>query len=79
VGFYKDFTFLDVKDYGIWPHHILQTKDMYDNAKRRFGWNVSFSKKLLSFLENFVPSGIFLTSCHLLILDGHGSHVIQKK
>jgi hypothetical protein len=32
-----------------------------------------------SFLEKFVPSGIFLTSCHLLILDGHGSHVIQKK
>lgn len=25
--------------------------------------------------KSFIPCGIFLTNCHLLIMDGHGSHV----
>jgi hypothetical protein len=32
-------------------------------------------KKFLSFSKRFVPRGISLTKRHLLILDGHSSHV----
>jgi hypothetical protein len=32
-------------------------------------------KEFLSFLKKSIPSGISLTNKHLLILDGHGSHV----
>jgi hypothetical protein len=32
-------------------------------------------QKILYFFKSFVPCGIFLTNCHLLIMDGHGSHV----
>jgi hypothetical protein len=35
----------------------------------------SLFKEFLSFFKRFIPSGIFLTIRHLLILDGHGSHV----
>jgi hypothetical protein len=35
-------------------------------------------KKFLSFFKKLVPSGISQTNCHLLILDGHGSHVTLK-
>jgi hypothetical protein len=32
-------------------------------------------EKVLYFFKSFVPCGIFLTNCPLLIMDGHGSHV----
>jgi hypothetical protein len=32
-------------------------------------------KKFLSFFKRCIPSGISITNKHLLILDGHGSHV----
>jgi hypothetical protein len=35
-------------------------------------------QKILYFFKSFVPCGIFLTNFHLLIMDGHGSHVILK-
>jgi hypothetical protein len=35
-------------------------------------------KKFLSILKRLIPSGISLTNCHPLILDGHGSHVILQ-
>jgi hypothetical protein len=35
-------------------------------------------KELLFFFKWFIPSGMFLTNQHLLILDGHGSHVILE-
>jgi hypothetical protein len=35
-------------------------------------------KEFLSFFKRLVPSGIFLSNCPLLILDGHGSHVSLK-
>jgi hypothetical protein len=39
-------------------------------------WITTFlSKKFLSFFKRFILNGIFITNRHLLILDGHGSHV----
>ncbi len=35
-------------------------------------------KKFLFFFKWFIPNGMFLTNQHLLIQDGHGSHVILK-
>jgi len=32
-------------------------------------------KKLLSFFDKSIPSGMSLNNQHLLILDGHGNHV----
>jgi hypothetical protein len=47
---------------------------MYNNAKKNLDNNILF-KKFLSFFKRLVPSGIFLTNHHLLLLDGHGSHI----
>jgi hypothetical protein len=39
-------------------------------------WMTSFLfKEFLSFFKKLVPNGIFPNNYHLLILDGHGSHV----
>jgi hypothetical protein len=35
-------------------------------------------KEFIYFLNFFIPSGVSFTNCHLLILDGHGNHVILK-
>jgi hypothetical protein len=40
--------------------------------------NTFLFKEFLSFLKRFIPSGISITNKHLLILDGHGSHVILE-
>jgi hypothetical protein len=36
-------------------------------------------KEFLSFFKRFVPSGMFITNQHLLVLDNHGSHVTLKE
>jgi hypothetical protein len=33
-----------------------------------------YVQKILSFLMRSIPSAIFPSNCHLLTLDGHGSH-----
>jgi hypothetical protein len=39
-------------------------------------WIISFLlKEFLSFFKRSIPSGISPSNRHLLILDGHGSHV----
>ncbi len=39
-------------------------------------WIITFLfKKFMFFFKRFIPSGISITNGHLLILDGHGSHV----
>jgi hypothetical protein len=48
-------------------------------CKKKVWMKCFLFKEFLSFFEIFVPSGMFLTSCHLLYLDEHGPHVIQKK
>jgi hypothetical protein len=45
-------------------------------AMQSKAWMItSISKKFLSFFKRYILSGISLTNRHLLILDGHGSHV----
>jgi len=42
-------------------------------------WMTSFLfKEFFSFFNDSIPGGISQTNCHLLILDGHGSHVTLK-
>jgi hypothetical protein len=42
-------------------------------------WMTSFLfKEFLSFFKRLVPREISPSNCHLLILDGHGSHVNLK-
>ncbi len=39
-------------------------------------WMISFLfKKLFFFFKTYVSSGVSLTNIHVLIIDGHGSHV----
>jgi len=35
-------------------------------------------KELLTFFKKYVISGVYFTNQHLLVLDGHGSHVILE-
>jgi hypothetical protein len=45
-------------------------------AMQSKGWMTTFHfKEFLFFFKRYIPSGISLTNRHLLILDGHGSHV----
>jgi hypothetical protein len=56
----------------------------YDKARscmvmQRNAWMASFLfKESLSFFKKIVLSGISQSNCHLLIMDGHGSHVMLK-
>jgi len=47
---------------------------MYGNAKQGMDEKFLF-KEFPSFYNKSIPSGISQTSHHLLIMDGHGSHV----
>ncbi len=51
--------------------------NMYGNAKQGMDDKFLF-KKFLSLYNKSIPSGISQTSHHLLIMDGHGSHVTLK-
>jgi len=45
-------------------------------AMQAKAWMTTFLFKVfLSFFKRLVLGGISQTNCHLLILDGHGSHV----
>jgi hypothetical protein len=45
-------------------------------ATQSKAWMITFLFKEFSFFfKRFIPSGISITNRHLLILDGHGSHV----
>jgi hypothetical protein len=35
-------------------------------------------KEFLYFFKRLIPSGVSLTNRHLLIMDGHGNHVILE-
>jgi hypothetical protein len=46
-------------------------------AMQNKGWMTSFMfQKSLLFFKRYVPSGISQTNFQLLIMDGHGSHII---
>jgi hypothetical protein len=51
---------------------------MYGNEKKSLDDNVFFSQKNLFFFKKYISSEIVLINHHLLILDGHGSHVTLK-
>ncbi len=56
--------------------HIQLCKPGTYMAMQKKAWMTSFLfKKILSFSKRFVPGGTSLMSRHLLILDGHNSHV----
>jgi len=45
-------------------------------AMQKKTWMITFLfKEFLSFFKRSIPSGVSFTNRHLLILDGHGSHV----
>ncbi len=52
----------------------MQTKNLHVNAKKRLQ-DFFFVQRVFYLFKKYVPSGVFLTNQHLLILDGHGSHV----
>ncbi len=54
----------------------MQIKNLYGNANK--GIDDNFPIQRVSFFKRLVLGGISQTNCHLLILDGHGSHVILK-
>jgi hypothetical protein len=49
---------------------------MHGNAKEIL--DVFFVQGVPIFVNKFVLSGVFFTNRHLLVLDGHGSHVTLK-
>jgi hypothetical protein len=45
-------------------------------AMQSKAWMTTFLyKEIFFFFKRYIPSGILITNKHLLILDGHGSHV----
>jgi hypothetical protein len=53
----------------------LQIRGMHGNAKKVWVKCFLFNK-FLFFSKRFILSGIFFNNYHLLILDGHGPHVM---
>jgi hypothetical protein len=59
--------------------YIQQCKPRTCMAMEKKAWMTSFFfKEFLSFFKDFIPGGISHTNHHLLVLDGHGSHVTLK-
>jgi len=65
-----------------WKEHIdylQQCKPKTKMAMQTKTWMTNFIfKKLLSFFKKLIPCGISLNNRHLLMLNGHGSHVTLK-
>ncbi len=67
--------------------HIFKRENIRDNyiqicklrtcmAMQSKAWMITFLfKEFMSFFKRSIPSGISITNRHMLILDGHGSHV----
>jgi hypothetical protein len=55
----------------------MQTKYLYGHAIKGMDDNLFF-QGISVFSKRSIPSGISISNGHLLILDGHGSHVIIK-
>jgi hypothetical protein len=50
---------------------------MHDNAIKSMD-DVFFFKEFFSFFKRSIPKDIFQSKLHLLVLDGHGSHVMLE-
>jgi hypothetical protein len=49
-------------------------------AMQSKAWITTFLfKEILSFFKSSIPNEISITNRHLLILDGHGSHVTLEE
>jgi len=60
----------------IHDNYILFCKPRTYMAMQSKAWMTTFLfKEFLFFFKKCIPSGISITNRHLLILDGHGSHV----
>jgi hypothetical protein len=57
-----------------WLHQILQIENLYNNAKENLDdfIFIHFFKKIL---QKVYSKWMFFTNWHLLVMDGHGSHV----
>jgi hypothetical protein len=74
--FYKFYIF---KGERLGDDYIKLYKPKTYMAMQKKVWTTSFLfKEFLTFFKKFVLNGVFLTNRHLLVLDGHGSHVILK-
>jgi hypothetical protein len=56
---------------------IITLENMHGNEKKNMD-DLFYIQKILSFFMRSIPSGIFPSNCHLLTLNGHGSHVALK-
>ncbi len=57
----------------------MQIKNMDVNAKTNMNDLFSIQKNSLIFYMKLIPSDISPSNCHLLTLDGHGSHITLQK
>jgi len=57
-----------------WLHQVLQTESLYNNAKENLD-DFIFIQFFKNFLQKVYSKWMFLTNQHLLVMDGHGSHV----
>jgi len=49
-------------------------------AMQSKAWMITFLfNEFMSFFKRSIPSGISITNRHMLILDGHGSHVTLEE
>jgi hypothetical protein len=56
----------------------MQTKNMYGNVDKGVYDKFPLQRILSSFFKDYVLGKISQTNRHLLVLDGHGSHVTLK-
>jgi len=71
--FYLVFTSLEVRDQGMITLNYTNQVLVWQCKKT---WMITFLfKTFLSFFNKLVLGGMSLSNWHLLIMDGHGSHV----
>jgi len=60
----------------LWDDYVKFYKPRTCMIMQKKTWMISFLfKKFFSFFKKYVSSNVSLTNRHVLIIDGHGSHV----
>jgi hypothetical protein len=71
--FYQGSTFSKVKDYEMITSNFVN-QELAWQCKKKLGW-FFFVQGIINFFKKSIIGGVSCTNRHLLVLDGHGSHV----
>ncbi len=64
----------------MWEDYIKMCRPSICMAMQKKAWMIAYLfSKLLAFFKKSIPSGISQANHHMLILNGHGSHVTLEE